>query len=54
MAVVAAVGNSANPFQVLAALLLLSPVWLLALVGLLFLPARLEKRGTRRIPPGPG
>ena len=54
MAVVAAVGNSANPFQVLAALLLLSPVWLLALAGLLFLHARLEKRATRRIPPGPG
>ena len=54
VAVVAAVGNSTNPFQVLAALLLLSPVWLLALAGLLFLHARLEKRAARRIPPGPG
>ena len=54
VAVVAAIGNSGNPLQVLAAVLLLSPVWLLALAGLLFLHARLEKRATRRIPPGPG
>ena len=54
VAVVAAVGNSTNPFQVLAALLLLSPVWLLALAGLLFLHARMEKRAARRIPPDPG
>ena len=54
MAVVAAIGDSANPLQVLAAVLLLSPVWLLALAGLLFLHARLEKRATRRIPPDPG
>ena len=54
VAVVAAVGNSTSPVHVLAALLLLSPVWLLALAGLLFLHARLEKRAARRIPPGPG
>jgi hypothetical protein len=54
VAVVAAIGNSGNPLQVLAAVLLLSPVWLLALAGLLFLHARLEKRATRRIPPDPG
>jgi DUF1707 SHOCT-like domain len=54
VAVVAAIGNSENPLQVLAAVLLLSPVWLLALAGLLFLHARLEKRATRRIPPDPG
>jgi hypothetical protein len=53
VAVVAAIGNSENPLQVLAAVLLLSPVWLLALAGLLFLHARMEKRATRRIPPGP-
>src|SRR6266568_159872 len=50
VAVVAAIGNSENPLQVLAAVLLLSPVWLLALAGLLFLHARMEKRATRRIP----
>ncbi len=54
VALVAAIGNSGNPLQVLAAVLLLSPVWLLALAGLLFLHARLEKRATRRIPPDPG
>src|SRR6266487_3208343 len=40
VAVVADIGNSENPLQVLAAVLLLSPVWLLALAGLLFLHAR--------------
>ncbi|MGH3419813.1 MAG: hypothetical protein ACRDOD_09515, partial [Streptosporangiaceae bacterium] len=54
LAVVAAIGNSGNPLQVLAAVLLLSPVWLLALAGLLFLHARLEKRAARRIPPDSG
>ena len=54
VALVAAIGNSGNPLQVLAAVLLLSPVWLLALAGLLFLHTRLEKRAARRIPPGPG
>ena len=51
VAVVAAIGNGGNPLQVLAAVLLLSPVWLLALAGLLFLHARLEKHAARRVPP---
>ena len=52
MVVVAAVGGgSANPLQVLAAVLLLSPVWMLALAGFLLLHARLDRRaigGSRR------
>ena len=54
VAVVAAMGNSGNPLQVLAAVLLLSPVWLLALAGLLYLHARLEKHAARRVPPDGG
>ncbi len=41
---VAAIGNSESPLQVLATVLLLSPVWMLALAGLLLLHSRLEKR----------
>jgi hypothetical protein len=55
MVVVAAVGNgSANPLQELAAVLVLSPVWMLALVGLLLLHSRLDRRAAGRLPPGPG
>ena len=54
VAVVAAVGNGGNPLQVLAAVLLLSPVWLLALAGLLYLHARMEKHTARRVPPDGG
>ena len=54
VAVVAAMGNSGNPLQVLAAVLLLSPVWLLALAGLLYLHAQLEKHAARRVPPDGG
>jgi hypothetical protein len=51
---VAAVGNGiGNPLHVLAVVLLLSPVWMLALAGLLLLHSRLEERGARRLPPGP-
>ena len=55
MVVVVAVGNgSGNPLQVLAAVLVLSPVWMLALVGLLLLHSRLDRRAAGRLPPGPG
>jgi hypothetical protein len=52
--VVAAVSGNNNPLRVLAAVLLLSPAWMLALAGLLLLHSRLDKRATRRLPPGPG
>ena len=49
-----AVGNGiANPLHVLAVVLLFSPVWMLALGGLLLLHCRMEARGARRLPPGP-
>jgi hypothetical protein len=51
--VVAAVSGNNNPLHVLAAVLLLSPAWMLALAGLLLLHSRLDKRATRRLPPGP-
>ena len=52
--VVAAIGNGSNPLHVLAAVLLLSPVWMLALAGLLLLHSRLEKHAARRLPPDGG
>ncbi len=54
MVVVAAVGGgSANPLQVLATVLLLSPVWMLALAGLLLLHSRLDRRAAGRPPARP-
>jgi hypothetical protein len=54
MMMVSAVGNGiGNPLHVLAVVLLFSPVWMLALGGLLLLHSRLENRGARRLPPGP-
>lgn len=51
---VALIGNGiGSPLHVLAIVLLLSPVWMLALGGLLLLHSRLGDRGTRRLPPGP-
>jgi Flp pilus assembly protein TadB len=51
---VALIGNGiGSPLHVLAIVLLLSPVWMLALGGLLLLHSRLEDRGTRRLPPRP-
>ena len=52
---VALVGNGiGSPLHVLAIVLLLSPVWMLALGGLLLLHCRPEDRGARRrLPPGP-
>jgi hypothetical protein len=45
MVMIAAVGSdSANPLQVLATVLLLSPVWMLVLAGLLLLHSRLDQR----------
>jgi hypothetical protein len=45
MVMIAAVGSgSANPLQVLATVLLLSPVWMLVLAGLLLLHSRLDRR----------
>ena len=52
--VVAAISGNRNPLHVVAAVLLLSPAWMLALAGLLLLHSRLEKRATRRLPPRPG
>jgi hypothetical protein len=54
MMMVSAVGNGiANSLHVLAIVLLFSPVWMLALGGLLLLHSRMEDCGTRRLPPGP-
>jgi hypothetical protein len=54
MIMVSAVGNGiANPLHVLTVVLLFSPVWMLALGGLLLLHSRIEDRGARRLPPGP-
>ena len=51
---VALIGNGiGSPLHVLAIVLLLSPVWMLALGGILLLHSRLEDRGTRRLPPRP-
>jgi hypothetical protein len=54
MVMIAAVGSgSADPLQVLATVLLLSPVWMLALGGLLLLHSRLDRRATGRPPARP-
>jgi uncharacterized protein DUF1707 len=54
---VALVGNGiGSPLHVLAIVLLLSPVWMLALGGILLLhsrPSRPEDRSARQLPPGP-
>jgi uncharacterized protein DUF1707 len=50
---VALVGNGiGSPLHVLAIVFLLSPVWMLALGGLLLLHSRPEDRGAARPPPG--
>ena len=52
---VAAIGNgTGNPLALLGSALFLSPIWLLALAGLLALHARLDRRAAGRLPPGPG
>jgi hypothetical protein len=52
---VAAISNgTGNPLALLGGALFLSPIWLLALVGLLALHARLDRRPAGRLPPGPG
>lgn len=52
---VAAISNgTGNPLTLLGSMLFLSPVWLLALAGLLALHARLDRRAAGRLPPGPG
>ena len=54
MMMIAAVGSgSANPLQVLATVLLLSPVWMLVLAGLLFLHSRLDRRAAGQALPRP-
>jgi Domain of unknown function (DUF1707) len=51
---VALIGNGiGSPLHVLAIVLLLSPVWMLALGGLLLLHSRPGDRGARRLPPRP-
>jgi hypothetical protein len=52
---VAAISNgSGNPLTVVGTVLFLSPIWLLALAGLLALHSRLDRRAAGRLPPGPG
>ena len=52
---IAAIGNGSNdPATGLAAVILLSPVWVLVLAGLLALHSRLEKHAARHQPRGPG
>ncbi len=52
---IAAISNgNGNPLTLLGSVLFLSPVWLLALAGLLALHSRLDRRAARRLPPGPG
>lgn len=52
---IAAISNgNGNPLTLLGSVLFLSPVWLLALVGLLALHSRLDRRAARRLPPGSG
>lgn len=52
---IAAIGNgSNNPFTVLVAVVLLSPIWIATLAGLLALHALLEKHAARQLPRGPG
>jgi hypothetical protein len=50
---VASIGDNGNPLHVLATVLLLSPVWMLALAGLLLLHSRLEKRAEAARRAGP-
>jgi hypothetical protein len=55
LCLVAAISNgNGNPLTVLGGVLFFSPVWLLALAGLLALHARLDRRAARRLPPSPG
>ena len=55
LCLIAAIGNGSwNPVAVLGAVLFFSPVWLLALAGLLALHARLDRRAPGQLPPGPG
>jgi hypothetical protein len=52
---IAAIGNDNwSPLTVLGAALFLSPVWLLALAGLLALHSRHDRRAAGRLPPGRG
>jgi hypothetical protein len=52
---VAAISNgSGNPLAVLGIVLFLSPIWLLALAGLLAFHSRLDRRAAGRLPPDPG
>ena len=52
---IAAISNGSwNPLMVLGAALFFSPVWLLALAGLLALHSRLDRRAAGQLPPGPG
>ena len=54
LCLIAAIGNGSwNPVMVLGAVLFFSPVWLLALAGLLALHARLDRRAAGQLPPGP-
>jgi hypothetical protein len=51
---VALIGNGiGSPLHVLAIVLLLSPVWMLALGGILLLHSRQGDRDAKRLPPGP-
>jgi len=51
---VALIGNGiGSPLHVLAIVLLLSPVWMLALGGVLLLHSRPGDRDAKRLPPGP-
>ena len=55
LCLIAAISNGNwNPIAVLGAVLFFSPVWLLALAGLLALHSRLDRRAAGRLPPGPG
>jgi hypothetical protein len=52
---IAAISNgSGNPLTLLGTVLFLSPIWLLALAGLMALHARLDRRAAGQPPPGPG
>jgi len=54
LCLIAAISNgNGNPLTVLGGVLFFSPVWLLALVGLLALHARLDRPAAGRLPPGP-
>ena len=55
LCLISAISNGSwNPVAVLGAVLFFSPVWLLALAGLLALHSRLDRRAAGRLPPGPG